>query len=360
MPPLVARVACGVSLARAASLASLGRGSASPMLGRRRRGGGNGEGVEEGDMERLRGVFEEARDSTRQELLRAGAVQVDFAAPESDDSTPSLSQTARERDAEVAEQLTILLRAFVDRIGVAVPHSNDDDSDVWEVSPSSPLPAAAASSEPSRASDAGAGAENPVGLPGHVPRSHTCQAFTLHTDSSFEDPPPRYVALAVVRQDSKGGGQTCLVPVRDVLARLSPADVEVLGRCWYRWAVPFEFQKSSAAGAAREMIAPVLWHDEFIRYRDECVSVATDRLTSAEVGQAETALEALGATIAELADPPTPLFVLPQESLLFFDNARFLHARSEVFDDSRRLLRIRFQPDPQSAEGRLWTEMNCA
>src|SRR5689334_22243791 len=40
-----------------------------------------------------------------------------------------------------------------------------------------------------------------------VPRSHTTEEFTWHTDASFENPPPRYFMLQVLRGDRYGGGR---------------------------------------------------------------------------------------------------------------------------------------------------------
>ena len=51
-------------------------------------------------------------------------------------------------------------------------------------------------------------------------RSLTDQAFALHTDCSFEDPPPRYFALLAVRADREGGGRSLFLDSREFIPSL--------------------------------------------------------------------------------------------------------------------------------------------
>ncbi|KAJ3017429.1 UNVERIFIED_CONTAM: hypothetical protein HDU68_011692, partial [Siphonaria sp. JEL0065] len=72
-------------------------------------------------------------------------------------------------------------------------------------------------------------------------RSQTDEEFDVHTDSSFEDPPPRCVVLAVLRGDRRGGGLSSFASVQKVLATLKASIVAVLRRTLVRWTVPPEF-----------------------------------------------------------------------------------------------------------------------
>lgn len=164
-------------------------------------------------------------------------------------------------------------------------------------------------------------------------RSHSLDAFPLHTDCSFEDPAPRGMALYVVREDRLGGGRTCVVDGRQVLGRLTAEVREILGRTSFRFMVPAEFAKD------RPWIeAPILDAEGNFRYRREIIDHT--RLSEEQEG----ALEALGRVLED------PALVLPlpmgRGMLLLLDNGRHLHCRTAIHDPERHLKRIRFHLHP--------------
>jgi alpha-ketoglutarate-dependent taurine dioxygenase len=163
---------------------------------------------------------------------------------------------------------------------------------------------------------------------GGCTRSLTLQSFPYHTDGSFEEPPPRYIALYVVREDRFGGGATLLLEVAAVLPHVSAGARQTLRSTRFRFRVPAEFDKG-----VPYCDAPILFGDGLLRYRREIID-------ESDCGRAQVAaLDELDAAIA--ATEPARLS-LPSGTLLLLDNARFLHARTEVRDPERHLLRMRF------------------
>jgi alpha-ketoglutarate-dependent taurine dioxygenase len=159
-------------------------------------------------------------------------------------------------------------------------------------------------------------------------RSLTMKSFPYHTDGSFEEPPPRYIALYVVREDRYGGGVNLIVEVASVLRRLSRGAEEALRSRRFRFRAPAEFDKGLPY-----CDAPILFGEGLLRYRREIIDEAG--CTGGQVA----ALDELDAAIE--ATKPLRL-TLPAGALLLLDNARFLHARTEVRDPERHLLRMRF------------------
>jgi alpha-ketoglutarate-dependent taurine dioxygenase len=157
--------------------------------------------------------------------------------------------------------------------------------------------------------------------------SLTMEPLPFHTDGAFEEPPPRYLAQYVVREDRFGGGETLLVEVAAVLRRLSAETLDVLRSTRFRFFAPPEYEKG-----VPYRDAPILFSDGLMRYRRKII----DKGLSPE---ATGALDELDAAIG--AVEPLRLW-LRAGTILLLDNARFLHARTEVRDPERHLLRMRF------------------
>lgn len=157
--------------------------------------------------------------------------------------------------------------------------------------------------------------------------SLTLEPLPFHTDGAFEDPSPRYLAQYVVREDRFGGGETLLVEVAAVLRRLSAKTLDLLRTTRFRFHAPAEYAKGAGFRDAT-----ILFGDGLMRYRRAIVGGDLD-------AEAAAALDELDAAIAAVE----PLHIhLRSGQILLLDNARFLHARTEVLDPERHLLRMRF------------------
>jgi alpha-ketoglutarate-dependent taurine dioxygenase len=158
-------------------------------------------------------------------------------------------------------------------------------------------------------------------------RSLTAEPFSLHTDCSFEQVPPRFFALYVLQPDTKGGGETLLIDMKDILANL-PSELAAVLQTDFVTKVPSEFYKGETFAHL-----PILFGESCIRYRPECIDLS--RCSQ----QQRSALGELDNIIARHS--PQKL-VLSQNSVLVVDNYRYLHGRTKVLDPQRHLQRIRF------------------
>lgn len=166
--------------------------------------------------------------------------------------------------------------------------------------------------------------------PDGVARSHGAGEFPLHTDCSFEEPPPRYVGLFVVEADQLGGGDTYWVRSRDVVARLSPLALQALAEP-FRMRVPDEFFKGQTMSEGALFAPP-----DFFRYRAECVLPPSDNAQRLALVELDEALRSC----------PVEKQALPAGSFLLLDNWRHFHGREAVRDSRRHLKRVRFFGEP--------------
>jgi alpha-ketoglutarate-dependent taurine dioxygenase len=166
---------------------------------------------------------------------------------------------------------------------------------------------------------------------GDAPRSWTLDEFPFHTDGSFEDPQPAWVALYCVQADRFGGGETQLKSVHEILARVSLENLQVLRTTRYRFAVPPEFRRDLP-----ERALPIVYGPNLMRYRREQIL---------DEGCSPRQREALAELVDAVESVQPVCFHLRSGDLLLLDNGRYLHARTAVLDPDRHLLRMRFTLD---------------
>lgn len=179
-----------------------------------------------------------------------------------------------------------------------------------------------------------------------VARSHQAEEFETHTDASYEYNPPRYFALAVKSCDKKGGGRSGFARVRDAINMLTDDEFDVLSTTMVRWDVPIEFRKSCnnlAGGHLEEFImAPVIMSRERARVRPDIMNV--DHLSKdgkfSPYYKFKQAFARFYGILQRCCNDSNCL--LPEGTVLFLDNQRFVHCRTAIQDNSRELIRIRF------------------
>ena len=165
-------------------------------------------------------------------------------------------------------------------------------------------------------------------------RSLTTNAFPLHTDASFEDPQPQYVAFYVIKEDKLGGGITQIIDARNLLPLLPAKTFSVLQNSSFKIRVPDEFRKNKLADNESFIEKPIIDEVGNIRYRREII-VHEDLLL-----EQIKALDQLDWHLQN--NDLQESILLPAGAILIFDNGRFLHARTQVLDKSRHLIRMRF------------------
>lgn len=156
--------------------------------------------------------------------------------------------------------------------------------------------------------------------------SRTNQQMAPHTDSSYLADPHELVAFQLVAADSEGGATT-VVPIENVVAKLSPGTAERLRDAVY----PF---------GRGEL--PILFGDaqspriRYYRAQIDLAVAAGARLST----KAKDALDELDSLLAE--DSQTIQFRLREGDILFLSNQMALHGRTGFSSESRRqLLRLR-------------------
>ncbi|KAI5779663.1 hypothetical protein DFH27DRAFT_586425 [Peziza echinospora] len=172
-------------------------------------------------------------------------------------------------------------------------------------------------------------------------RSMTMESFPWHTDCSYEARPPRYFALHILHRDRFGGGVLRLMSTESIVSRLTPQSREVLQKNIFSVTVPEEFRKDEDK---MEIIAPVLAREKGtglwkIRYRRDIVEGLTPEAKKAvEELDRVTVMDGYGHARALGED------VMRDRAIVLLDNARWLHARSDVRDPQRWLRRARWGP----------------
>lgn len=182
---------------------------------------------------------------------------------------------------------------------------------------------------------------------GHRARSETMRDFPWHTDCSYEDRPPRYFALHVLRPDMRGGGTFSALSVQRVVDRLSGAARAALGRPEYRIEVPPEFVRSSSRdhGVGSLLSVDAASGSVTMRYREDIMAPMGPVAASAmdELRGLLRSPEVERETLRLRSES------MPRGSLLLLDNRRWLHARNEVKDPERHLRRVRWDAIPFNA-----------
>ncbi|KAK6519214.1 hypothetical protein TWF281_003050 [Arthrobotrys megalospora] len=179
-------------------------------------------------------------------------------------------------------------------------------------------------------------------------RSETMHVFPWHTDCSFEANPPRHFALHVLHADRNGGGSLSLVRASDIVQELSEETISRLSMPEFVFAVPDEFDK----GTSHTLVGALLdmsYGEPKLRFRRDIISPLTR--------EAELALEELDKILDDCQSSSGRSLRkvmkaedLPDGMVIVVDNAKWLHARSQVNDPDRHLRRVRWNAQPFPAK----------
>lgn len=165
-------------------------------------------------------------------------------------------------------------------------------------------------------------------------RSHNGQAFPMHTDASFESSPPTHFLLYILSQDTLGGGLSQVLSGETLLRVLSPDMISVLSRPNFAFEIPNEF--SGGTGPANRTQSILMTPSLRWRFRADIVRGPD---TPFAIHHLESLLRNPSLSVRMRFVPGTAIIV---------DNGLFFHARSEIFDSTRWLKRIRFHLPEQA------------
>ncbi|KAK7993269.1 CobW/HypB/UreG- nucleotide-binding domain-containing protein [Apiospora arundinis] len=178
-------------------------------------------------------------------------------------------------------------------------------------------------------------------------RSETMDPFPWHTDCSYEEQPPRYFALQVIRPDRCGGGTFSLLDVRMLSLALSPTTKAALRRREYLIRTPPEFIKDpmrqSLVGSILEAGEGGLSDNALMRYRGDLVTPLSEEGARAlkELKDILWNESLISTMVLSLSSAK-----MAEGSILLVDNRRWLHSRTNIQDPMRHLRRVRWDAAP--------------
>lgn len=175
-------------------------------------------------------------------------------------------------------------------------------------------------------------------------RSLTTDDFALHTDSTLDRHPHRFIALATVRPDERGG-RTILARLVDALERID----EATRRCLLRTPVPFAWEPGfgGPGRCTRQHVLVGGGEQLRVRWRGDLVRAGC------ELERMPTALlqliDSLEAAFDDVASAP---FFLRRGEILVVDNARVLHGRTRILDERREVKRVKIHERSVAGQSR--------
>ncbi|MEU6051720.1 TauD/TfdA family dioxygenase [Streptomyces xanthochromogenes] len=177
--------------------------------------------------------------------------------------------------------------------------------------------------------------------------SKSTNTILVHTEAPGWNPPPRYLALHCRVQAKCGSGQTELADAYAFTASLSQAERDVVHGESIDW-VGHNTGGTGTAGVRRPVVERTPEGRDIVRFSYNLLTAGHyDPPVDAEVAHEELPLGALGAELAVRAEAffreNKVSVLIPENSILVWDNQRMLHARSSYTDARRHLTRYWLQ-----------------
>ena len=176
--------------------------------------------------------------------------------------------------------------------------------------------------------------------PGNDHRAYSQSANTIlaHTEAPGWHPSPAYLALFCHRQARCGGGHTDLLDVRKLVGALDADELALMTDAELHFPGPDE-------GVRSAMLSTDAAGDTVARFSYNLLTTSDyDPTLDAEVDHRQLPLGEAGRRLAhrvsDLFRELRTSVLIPDGSLLIWDNQRMLHARSEYADRSRHLTRF--------------------
>ncbi|MFE4856725.1 TauD/TfdA family dioxygenase [Streptomyces sp. NPDC056670] len=177
--------------------------------------------------------------------------------------------------------------------------------------------------------------------------SKSTNTILVHTEAPGWNPPPRYLALHCRVQAKCGSGQTELADAYAFAASLSQAEREVVHGESIDW-VGHNTGGTGTTGVRRPVVERTVEGRDIVRFSYNLLTAGHyDPPVDAQVPSEELPLGALGAELAVRAETffreNKVSVLIPENSILVWDNHRMLHARSSYSDARRHLTRYWLQ-----------------
>lgn len=182
-------------------------------------------------------------------------------------------------------------------------------------------------------------------VPGFEERRYSKSVNTIlvHTEAPGWDPAPGYLALHCRVQATCGSGHTELADMRRFVASLSTRDRAALYEHEVEW-LGHNTGGVGTQGCRRPVVERVADGREIIRFSYNLLTAGQyDPPVDASVEPADLPLGSFGIHLAEQAEEffreHKVSVLIPEDSILLWDNQRMVHARSAYQDARRHLTR---------------------
>ncbi|MGW7578644.1 TauD/TfdA family dioxygenase [Streptomyces sp. NPDC054765] len=177
--------------------------------------------------------------------------------------------------------------------------------------------------------------------------SKSTNTILVHTEAPGWNPPPRYLALHCRVQARCGSGHTELADAYAFTASLSQAERRVVHGEGIDW-VGHNTAGTGTAGVRRPVVERTPEGRDIVRFSYNLLTAGHyDPPVDADVPADDLPLGALGAELAVRAETffraHKVSVLIPENSILVWDNHRMLHARSSYSDARRHLTRYWLQ-----------------
>ena len=150
----------------------------------------------------------------------------------------------------------------------------------------------------------------------------------------------RYFGLQVIHADKFNGGQSLVIDVNDIIDNLNEHELSILRSERFQFKIPPEFSKSDSKVSEGRILSQS--RDKFdnllFRYRRDIIM---NRETMDP--KLNSVLNSLESLIQIDESKIIKYHIMEDNDIMLMDNTRWLHGRTDIKDEDRHLLRIRFQ-----------------
>ena len=173
--------------------------------------------------------------------------------------------------------------------------------------------------------------------------SKSVNTILVHTEAPGWDPTPSYLALHCRVQATCGSGHTELADMRRFVASLDPQDRAALYQREINW-IGHNTGGVGTEGVRRPVVERTGDGREILRFSYNLLTTGQyDPPVDASVDPGELPLGSLGIRLAEQAEQffreEKVSVLIPEDSILIWDNQRMVHARAAYRDAKRHLTR---------------------
>lgn len=169
-----------------------------------------------------------------------------------------------------------------------------------------------------------------VNIKDNIVAFNSANYFDLHTDMSYIDTPPDYVALYVEKNDLYNKAKCLLCPIDSIVNELSPEIISILKSKIFKFETSDHYKKATGK---KYIIKSILSKSEdgfTVRFRsDKTLPLTSDAKNAMEI-------------FRKKMNSRTTVFAAPENTLIIYDNKKVTHGRTSfqpTFNNKDRLIK---------------------